>query len=302
MKITMKLIASFLLLFTLTTLTACAPKSNLILHSFYNEVDHYIADTEKDPGARQNAFEKNIQVPFDTLLEKNIASEELSVAKSSLIPEFYASPSILKPYMNKTQLTTVDSAFKEAFTTIESASKNENHRPLHVIYLPTSKPTYAVTGATNLIVFYVNLSEDPKKLSSEIKGIFAHEYVHTLTTTALPNVSEITKTYMSTFLGTAIFEGKACVFAKQLYGDSFAVAYMPTKPLHPIDYYRDILDTPYEITSYQQYRAGEKDFSASDLYYYGIELVDAYIKKHPEIEPKDWLYLTPTEIYDAVYQ
>lgn len=267
---------------------------------FDEKVKKYVneaSDPSKDKDAAWNQY---IQKDFDALIKKNVPSIDQEMASSCLFKSYFNSPSALKLYLDSSKNADITQAIKTSYEKSKRISGATEKVKVSVVILPISGTTYGLTGGGNFIVLYVNCLDSKDKLLKDVEGIFAHEYAHTLSLDYAEKHGGTLKTYPNTFLAQTILEGKACVFANISTEGNADSILIPKTPINEFAYYQDILNKEFTETDYFTYVVGDKSFTRSDCYYYGIAMVEKYLETHTEIQPQDWLYLTPEEMFNAV--
>jgi uncharacterized protein YjaZ len=150
----------------------------------------------------------------------------------------------------------------------------------------------------------VVLSLDPSFEEEGLKYLVAHEYHHTLQT---EKRSEVINSMMDAFL----LEGKADAFANGLYPD-YKVAW--TEPLSARlqeKVFEELRKNgnDFDLNRYYEFFNGysSKGIPMWSNYKTGYQIVQSYLKNHPDVSVEEWTGLIPKEIilgseYREVYE
>ncbi|WKA56579.1 DUF2268 domain-containing putative Zn-dependent protease [Planococcus shixiaomingii] len=168
---------------------------------------------------------------------------------------------------------------------IESLIRSSDHLPTSeettVCIFPTRDqdiPLMIAVGTGKIIVLYNDeYSEDL------IKASIAHEYHHIVWTERNQKATQ-----RATILDNLIFEGKAVMFEKMVYPD---INEMPIDKAYILSFWEKIEDDlhKYDLNRTKEILRG--DGILPDLYGYseGYKMVEAYLDKHPNLTPEDWI-------------
>lgn len=267
---------------------------------FDKQVEKYVNDASDPSKDKDDVWNQYIQHDFDALIKKVVPIKGQEMARSCLFKSYFNSPSSLKLYLDSSKNDDIAQSLKISYEKAKKISGTTEKVKLNVVVVPISGVTYGITGTSDFIVMYVNCLDSKDKLLKDIDGIFTHEYAHTLSLDYAEKHGGILGTYPETFLAQTILEGKACVFANISSGNVSDSIWIPKKPINDFAYYQDILNKEFTETVDFNYVVDEKSFARSDCYYYGIKIVEKYIDTHKNIQPEEWLYITPEEMYNAV--
>lgn len=268
------------------------------LFSYYPSFNHYIKLAKKDPDSLEEAYARAVIEPFQVNAFGEVKSTKdveywFSTAPKDIIPlqsELQALSDREEP-LN----TAIEEALKKSAEMLPGSDKT--------IHIFPANPAYTRGKTQELNPPGVALAQDVMALfvtsiilEEDLQHTIAHEYFHMIDMekgTAEDSIS-------STLLEFAVMEGKAEAFAKIIYPE-FTLDWMDnadekiteeTKML----FLKEKDSAEIEIWNDFYYGNAATEVPSFSTHIIGYDIMQKFLKQHPDMPVEDWLELTAEEI------